>query len=72
MQKETEKLIKKYFGTEGFIAEDKILYFLNFLTETKSLPDIKIRPEVEEKVQKAWDDCMLESVKNEILLDYSL
>ncbi len=43
-----------------------------FIRDARGIPKIKIRPEVEEKVQKAWDEEMLETVRKTEKLDFSL
>jgi SNF2 family DNA or RNA helicase len=72
MKNNIRELIKRYFGDEKHIPQHQISDFLGFLKEAGSHPEIKVRPEVEEAVQKAWDDRMLKSIKEEMTPDYSL
>lgn len=65
-------LIKKYFGTENFIEEGSVKDFLLFIREAAAFSQIVIRPEVEEKVKRAWDVEMLEAQKRDAKLDFSL
>jgi len=65
-----EKLIKKYFGNKNVLPPGKIKAFSGFLQEAKRFAKIKIRPEVEQKVQKAWDSALLEEVSKGTKLDF--
>lgn len=71
MEPETKSLIKKYFGVRSYLPEEEVAGFLDFLEEAEAYPQIKIRPEVEEKVREAWDKKMLEQIKEEKEVDYS-
>jgi SNF2 family DNA or RNA helicase len=66
------KLIRKYFGRKNFINDDSVKDFLHFVSDSASFPEILIRPEVEEKVKKAWDKEIMEKVKEETTLDFSM
>ena len=46
--------------------------FLLFIRDARAYAKIKIRPEVEQKVQKAWEREMLERVEKDEQLDFSL
>ncbi|MEJ7692030.1 hypothetical protein [Daejeonella sp.] len=72
LKSETAALITKYFGDKKHIEEDAVKDFLTFIREAAEQPQILIRPEVEEKIKKAWDREMLEVVKKEEELDFSL
>lgn len=66
-----EKLIKKYFGSKKVLPAQKVKAFSGFLQEAKRFAKIKIRPEVEQKVQKAWDNALLEEVSKGAKLDFN-
>lgn len=72
MRDEVKQLVDRYFKSEQTVSEEKVPEFLGFLQEAPKYPEIKIRPEVEEKVQKAWDERMLEKVRTEMSPDFSL
>ncbi len=72
LKPEVDKLLEKYFGQSNFIQDDAVKDFLLFIRDAKQYTGILIRPEVEEKVKKAWDREMLETVRQEVTLDYSL
>lgn len=72
MSTEAKKLITKHFGRRSFIEEEQVKDFLLFIRDAREIPKIKIRPEVEEKVQKAWDEEMLETIRKTEKLDFSL
>lgn len=56
---EIEGLVTKYFGREKFIREENVKDFLTFIRQAADYQQVIIRPEVEEKVRKAWDQEML-------------
>jgi len=72
MKPATRDFIHQYFGEKDYIEEKKAKDFLLFLRDADAYPKIKIRPEVEEKVQKAWEKEMLETVSKTETLDFSL
>jgi SNF2 family DNA or RNA helicase len=65
-------LIKKHFGKLDYIEDEAVKDFLLFIRDAKAHSRILIRPEVEEKVKKAWDREMLETLKHDTKLDFSL
>lgn len=69
---EIAKLIQKYFGKRNYVDDSSVKDFLLFIRDANRFPQIVIRPEVEEKVKKAWDAEMLQTVKKETKLDFSL
>lgn len=72
MKPEISALIKKYFGKKNYIEEEKVKDFLLFIRDAREMPSVKIRVEVEEKVEKAWTQEMLETVEKTETLDFSL
>lgn len=72
MRIEIKQLLGRFFKADQTVSDKKAPEFLEFLKEAPKFPEIKIRPEVEEKVQKAWDERMLEQVRKEMSLDFSL
>ncbi|MCC5904984.1 MAG: DEAD/DEAH box helicase [Balneolaceae bacterium] len=72
LKDEIKALINKYFREDSYIPEHQIPDFLEFLKEADAYPEIRIRPEVEEAVQKAWDEKMLATIKENVSPDYSL
>lgn len=72
MKSDTKALITRYFGDEKHVPQHQVPGFLEFLKEAEAYPEIKVRPEVEEAVQKAWNERMLQSIKEEMAPDYSL
>lgn len=72
LRPETETFINKHFGDKNYIDENAVKDFLNFIVEAREHQHILIRPEVEEKVKKAWDHEMLELSEKEAGLDFSL
>ncbi len=72
LRPDVEKLKKKYFGKLQVIEDENVKDFLLFLRDAISFPQIVIRPEVEEKVRKAWDAEMQAAARQESKLDFSL
>ncbi len=64
-------LISKYFKNKKNIEDDKALSFLKFIEEAESVPSIKIRPEVRDKVEKAYEQELLHDLKSRTILDYN-
>ena len=65
-------LIKKYFGKKNYIEDKAVKDFLLFIRDAVNFYKILIRPEVEEKVKRAWDIEMLDVQKRDTKLDFSL
>ncbi|MDR3146800.1 MAG: DEAD/DEAH box helicase, partial [Treponema sp.] len=65
------ELITKFFKTRSFIKDDKIKSFLQFIEAAESFDTIRIRPEVREKVERWYDDRMLEELREKAKPDFS-
>ena len=65
-------LISRYFKNARFIEDNKSISFLGFLNEAAAFPLIRIRPEVQEKIEAAYEEEMLEKLSKEYRPDYSL
>lgn len=65
-------LIQKYFGENNYIEEENVKDFLLFIRDAREIPAIKIRMEVEQKVERAWTREMLKIVEKTEVLDFSL
>ncbi len=72
MEPGIEQLIDKYFKGEKFLEDSELTGFLSFLQESRNYPEIKIRPEVEEKINKLYDHYALEDIKKNHKLNLSL
>lgn len=72
MLPEDRSLIREYFKDQQVIPEENVKDFLLFIRKAADHPQIVIRPEVEEKVKRAWDMEMLEAVCQEQSVDFSL
>ena len=69
---DTADLIKNYFGKSKTLKEDKVMDFLEFINEAEFNDKIKIRPEVYEKVERAWNQKMLNDIRRKHEPDFSL
>jgi SNF2 family DNA or RNA helicase len=65
-------LISRYFKNARFIDDSKSITFLGFLNEAVEFPIIRIRPEVQEKIETAYEEEMLAKLSKEYHPDYSL
>lgn len=65
------RLIQAHFGKKQVLAESKVKSFMGFLKDARRYPRIKLRPEVEEKVQKVWDEETLKKVRLKAKPDFS-
>ncbi len=65
-------LISRYFKRATFIEDSEVMAFLGFLTEAVDFPLIRIRPEVQEKIEAAFEEEMLNRLREGFVPDYSL
>ncbi|MDR1908530.1 MAG: DEAD/DEAH box helicase [Spirochaetaceae bacterium] len=65
-------LIQKYFKKKSFIDNGKATSFLKFIEEAAAYDSICIRPEVQEKVGRAYEDLMLLDLRGKAKPDFSL
>jgi superfamily II DNA/RNA helicase len=72
MDSDIEILIAKYFGNEKVFPDERTLEFLGFIREAERFKQILIRPEVLEKVEKAYNQKALEEIKQTHQIDFSL
>jgi SNF2 family DNA or RNA helicase len=65
-------LISRYFKKASFIGDSEVMAFLGFLNEAVDFPLIRIRPEVQEKIEAAYEEEMLNRLSVGFTPDYSL
>jgi ATP:corrinoid adenosyltransferase len=65
-------LISRYFKKATFIEDSEAMAFLAFLNEAVDFPLIRIRPEVQEKIEDAYEEEMLNRLSVGFTPDYSL
>ena len=67
-------LISRYFKKQNFIenTESELKLFLNFIEKAEEFETICIRPDVREKVEYAFEQSLLNELKNTQKIDYSL
>ncbi|MDR0642746.1 MAG: DEAD/DEAH box helicase [Treponema sp.] len=66
-----KELINKFFKTKPFIENAKIKSFLKFIEAAESFNTIRVRPEVREKVERWYEDRMLEDLRGKAKPDFS-
>ena len=71
LEEEVKALIQPYFGDGQVLPAENLLKFLDFMAEADEHKHILIRPEVFEKVEKAYDRHMLESISETHEIDLS-
>ena len=71
MQVNEQLLISKYFKRSTFIEEAELKNFLNFINEAVEYPRIRIRPEVQEKIEAAFEEWVLDNLKAVYRPDYN-
>jgi SNF2 family DNA or RNA helicase len=69
---ETKLFLSKYFNNSSYIEDDEVLHFADFLTEAQFFNKILIRPEVRQKVEAAWEQKTIESIRKNYRPDFSL
>lgn len=67
-----QSLISRYFGKANFVEDERIPEFINFPEEVANIPDVLVRPEVIEKIEKFFEDQMLEDLQQNQKADISL
>lgn len=69
-----KKLLEQYFGNETHLAEDpvRIRKLLYFIQEARIYKQILIRPEVEERIERAYQQQVLEQVAASHEMDLSM
>ena len=64
-------LISRYFKNQKYIENAEIVSFLGFLEDAEAFETIHIRPEVKEKVERAFEQSMLKELEKSHAPDYS-
>ena len=63
MSVEEQLLLSKYFRDSNVLEDSELKAFLCFIEESAAFPRIRIRPEVQEKIEAAFEESMLEHLK---------
>ncbi len=66
-----DKLIKKYFNESQYILPEKYPGFLKFIDEASHYKSILIRPEVNEKIDKYFEQQSFKQLSKKITPDFS-
>ena len=72
MESSEQKLIKSFFGEGTAYSDGKTTEFLQFLNQAGEFERIKIRPEVIRKVENAFNQQMLNSLRKTANPDYDV
>jgi ERCC4-related helicase/predicted nucleic acid-binding Zn finger protein len=72
LPEEVENLVKLYFEKDGTVALNKVMTFFGFIKEAKKHKQILIRPGVLDKIEREFDNHILEQKKSVVKLDFSL
>ena len=65
-------LIQKYFGDAKVFPEERVTEFLGFVQEAEQVEKIVIRPEILDKIEKAFIRTSLQEIKKSHQIDFSL
>lgn len=71
LKAEIKALIDRFFSDSNYIADNEVKGFVSFISESRAYTQIVVRPEVEEKVKRAWDKDLLSMVEENSPLDFS-
>jgi SNF2 family DNA or RNA helicase len=63
-------IISKYFKNKKYIEGNELLNFLGFIEEAEELKRIRIRPEVREKIEEAYEKKLLIDIESRTTLSY--
>ena len=69
---EIASLFESYFGKDQLLDDARIPHFLQFIREAETRKQILIRPEVLDKLEKKFNERLIDSVKQNTSLDFSL
>lgn len=65
-------LIDKYFGVDNHINNNNLKDFIGFFSEASEFKEILIRPDVYDKVEKAYGKVVLNQIQEKQVLDFSI
>ncbi|MEE9372863.1 MAG: SNF2-related protein [Saprospiraceae bacterium] len=71
MDKEADELIKKYFKGKPHIESDQLRSFSQFIVEAGALSQFKIRAEVMDAIETAFEKGVLKKLEETTLLEFS-
>ena len=71
MPVDEQLLISRYFKKSSFIEDSELKKFLGFIEAAGQYPRIRIRPEVQEKIESAFEEEVLENLRADYDPDYS-
>ncbi|MEI8046163.1 MAG: DEAD/DEAH box helicase [Bacteroidota bacterium] len=71
MPVDEQLLISRYFKKSSFIEDAELKKFLGFIDAAAQYPRIRVRPEVQEKVEAAFEEEVLENLRATYKPDYS-
>jgi SNF2 family DNA or RNA helicase len=72
LQIEEQLLLSRYFKNSSFIENSELKMFLGFIEESVEFTRIRIRREVQEKIETAFEEEMLQNLKSGYQSDYTL
>ncbi|MGM0619594.1 MAG: DEAD/DEAH box helicase [Bacteroidota bacterium] len=69
---EEQLLISRYFKNSNVLEDNQLTDFLPFIEEAAQYPHIHIRPEVAEKIEAAYENEMLISLRDQHIPDFCM
>jgi SNF2 family DNA or RNA helicase len=70
--KKQAELLRLYFGNQSHILENRVMMFFGFVKEARKFPNIKIRPEVLDKIEREFEKNLLEQKAQDEKFDFSI
>jgi SNF2 family DNA or RNA helicase len=71
MSVDEQLILSKYFKNSSFLEDSQLKSFLGFIEESAVFPRIRIRPEVQEKLEATFEELMLGQLKADYQTDFS-
>jgi SNF2 family DNA or RNA helicase len=71
MPVEEKLLISKYFENASFVEDADVKRILGFIEEARQFPRIRIRPEVNQKIEAAFEEEVLDDLRNSYQPEFS-
>lgn len=72
LPEEIANLIQTHFGDQKYFPDEEVKDFRHFIKEAQGFPQIVIRPEVEQKVEKVWEEAVIDIIREYEKPDYSV
>ncbi|MDR1791833.1 MAG: DEAD/DEAH box helicase [Bacteroidales bacterium] len=72
LQNIENELITKYFHGKKYIEDENLGNFLGFFDQSSQMENIRVRPEVRQKVENYFEELMLKDLQQKQSIDFSV